>query len=304
MLRRNDFLMKKARILALNKDYSATHGVQDDFILAALQEAVDVLNNYLVNQRVEPFSAFYDFPAVSGADSYPVPDNAYMNTLVYEVWYSGDGSEVGFGDYPLDPVVRRDMGSRGYPETVNLDNGRIYPIPAPDSGTFRIKYDKRIATPDLQRGLVENITIVNGVITALQIDPDTVADRFFFEDDEFITIVNSLGQIQASGIQFAAYDATNGTFLLTPYSLTVQNGSGAQPGDWVCIGKCATTHLDLPDFTEKYLINYMVERIMLGDSSTDQTELSPALNKMLESIAETYAQSPGGIYGIPETRRY
>ena len=304
MLARNEVLIKKARRGALAEEWSETSGISDEVFVDALQDAVSELHQFLVDERCEPFSTYKDITVNANTWSYAVPSDAFINTLVYEVWYSADGSEAGFGE-PLSASVRREFGMTGYPEDVYISNGLIYPMPAPSSGVLRVRYEKAPDTADIRRGKITTLFggTLGGFVGEIGVDTNTVPAGTNFNETEFITVVSPRGVVNARNIGIDSYDEATGLFVLEgAITHILEPDEKVQLLDYVCVGPNSTTHLDLPGFCETFLVDYMVTAALQRDSSTDVMELNPELSRKLSKISSLYSQLPGGRFGIPELR--
>jgi hypothetical protein len=64
-------------------------------------------------------------------------------------------------------------------------------------------------------------------------------------------------------------------------------------------GKYSSTHSQLPDICEKYLLEYCNMRIFVRDSSTDQAEVAILMQKIEATLKQAFAEPDSDPDRIP-----
>jgi hypothetical protein len=80
---------------------------------------------------------------------------------------------------------------------------------------------------------------------------------------------------------------------------TFEDGETISAGDWVCAGDFCTTHSELPEEVERYLIAYSAWKILKRDSNADFAEQQQELLEMETEIVAAYADLLDDIYEVP-----
>ncbi len=301
-LLRNDLLIKKARRRTTNQDYGDDYGLEDELFIDALVAAQDELQQFLIDQQCEPFAVFKDIPVVPSQAEYEIPADAYVQNMIYDIYYSRDGTERGFNnEAPLAVSQFRRYDDLGIPWEYYVNNNLFYPWPIPTAGMWRMRYERALDKPDIRRGTITSATVSSGVLTALSVDVLTVNGTPFSET-EYISINDSRGNVLARNIQIIGYNETTGAFTFPGAGVALESGETVPVGAYVCKGARATTHMKLQPFCEAYFVKYLQEETLISQSSTDSSDTNPQLLRMLEKIAEAYNQTPGNKIRIPEMR--
>ncbi len=292
---RVEHLIKHVRRQTDNESLGTDAGLSDEEIIRYLNDAQEDAFGGIVNTFR---SKFYDQATdsiVAGQESYDVPSKAFMGDQLALVEWSITGQDR---DYrALKRVTFRERTtSEGWPCRYAVSNGKIYiwPIPQAAQGTLRITYTKKRPKLDKRRAMVDTVTIVGGAITALTVKGSDgaalgSAEGDAFTNDDYMTIINSSGDILCEGI---GYDSVSvgGVVTITGGSHTLQSGETCPQDSYVVLGKWATTQPQLPDDLEKYLLAHTAWAVYRRDSNTDQTPQLQALAAMKADILDNYAE--------------
>ena len=109
---------------------------------------------------------------------------------------------------------------------------------------------------------------------------------------DYLSIVNSSGDIQANNITFVSYNATTRVISVTS-DASLRNMEG-----YIVFGKNASTHSQLPDEAERYLVEYMAMRIQMRDSNTESINTSTVLRTLEEEILESISSLEEDLLSI------
>lgn len=311
-MRRIDFLITSARRLSRNEDTpTTTSGIPDEEFIQYINDGQDRLQSLLCATKNinKIFATQKILSLVVNQEEYTIPDRVFLNKEFIQVEFSSSGAA---GDYVvLDKVhlFNRDTNTSNYPVGYYRRSGKIYvnPIPSTSTGTLRVIYERTLDDLDKRRG---QITTVNGLssTTFTDIVINSTADETStpnLSTIDYICIVDKDGNRKAYNIPVGNYNT--GTNTLTPTAgFTFEAGSGdtIAVGDYVVFGKYTTTHSQLPDDAERYLIHYCAEMIFHRDSSTDVSKQSEKLQAMETDIIKAVGSQTSEIAYVPQLNRY
>lgn len=132
-----------------------------------------------------------------------------------------------------------------------------------------LNYVYKLQNLSYRLGQVESFNITTGAVTVS--GASIIGDTDFTERYENFTIVNSKG-IQVSN-QLALDSFQGLTFNFTG-NLEVDDSkglAGVSAGDWVVCGENGTSHSNLPEECEPFLMSYVQRRILAKIASTEIT---------------------------------
>lgn len=300
-MRRVELLIAQSRRATESENFSEDTGIPDAEFLQYLNDAQDRVYGKILS--VFP-SCYMDEKIVSvvyNQEAYDLPEDAFLGSRTETIEYSSTGQEA---DYRLLRKVRireRYNGNAGTPDEYVRRGKQILlqPKPADSSATLRINYYKKLPTLDKRRAQVLDVTLVDDEITVLHLDP-TLLTQDDIDDIQlysYITIVDKDGVIQMKNIPVSSVDGTTGLVTLDG-AFHFEEGETIAVGNWVCVGQYSTTHSQLDDSCERYLIAHTDWKILFRDSSTDQIEENKELTQMITDIMEAYTEADEDVDGI------
>ena len=304
-MRRVDKLLAIARARAGVSSYTASSGVPHSLALQAINDAQDHLQAVMTSIDSGLFIRHKEISVVADQETYSLPNNLFINNKIVSVEYSGTGREE---DYePLIPktfaerTTQRDSAPQFYIRSGNT----IYLNPVPSSAgnaTIRVTYYYELDDLDTRRGgAITARTLAAGQLTALTIDASGLSapnkDAIELADADYISIVSRLGVVQMAQIPITGFNSTTGVFTLAAH--TYDTGETAAVGDYVVIGRHATTHSALPDNCERYLVTYTQKRLLQKASSTDSLEEDAELLKIENDIITSMAKPTEDVSYVP-----
>jgi len=301
MSRRLDYLVTDVRLQTENEDFSDSVGISDAEFIRFINEAQTRLHARIVQQHNSIFLEEYSTSSVNAQESYSLPSDIYLGNKVTQVDYSTTGLVKDY--YPLKPTyLRNRSGAEGNPDAYIRKSGVILlsPIPNSSSNLVRITYVKKLRKLDIRRGSVASFTDSGTQITALTLDVSTdTVDTTQTDKDNYLCIVDRDGAIKMANIEYDSISGTTGVVTLTA-SFTYESGESFSVGDYIVVGKDTSTHSELPDHVERYLLAYASWKILKRDSSADYTEQESELQNMESEIVASYSDISDDIYEIPE----
>ena len=100
-----------------------------------------------------------------------------------------------------------------------------------------------------------------------------------------------------AGIPLA--DLNTSTGEITVDTFEYEDGETIAVGDYVVSGKYTTTHSELPDIAERYLLMFGQWRVQKRDSSNDSVDANAEAKEMEADIMATYAEQTKDVAEIP-----
>jgi hypothetical protein len=286
-----------------NQDFSDTIGIKDEEFIRFINDGQFRLHSLIVQQHMNAFLAEKDISIVAGQEAYPYPDDIYLNSRVTQIMYKNTSDDKDF--YTLKPshLVNRNPGLEGSPSRYirKANTFLINPVPVSASAgaALRINYTRRIPRLDLRAARVNKVTLVDNTIDSITFNVSSeIVDSPRFAKYNYFTVVDKEGNIKMSHIPFDEINATTGVVTITS-GFTFEDGETISAGDWVCAGDFCTTHSELPEEVERYLIAYSAWKILKRDSNADFAEQQQELLEMETEIVAAYADLLDDIYEVP-----
>lgn len=305
-MRRVDYLITDIRRISRNQaNPDGTVSIPDEEILQYLNDAQDRLQGLICATKGidKIFSSQSVISVAAGQEAYPIPDRLYINKSMDLVEFSYTGISTDYVVLPKLNLFNRNTNQDSYPVGYYKRGGQVFliPIPSASTGTIRITYERTADDLDKRRGGVQSVAGLTATgFTSLVVD--STADETStpsLSSIDYVCIVDKDGARRAYNIPVASYIA--GTNTLTPAAgFTFQTGETIAAGDYVVFGKYRTTHSQLPDEAESYLIHYAVESILHKDSSDDVTTQSAKLRELEESFIRGLTAQTSEIQRIPQ----
>ena len=108
------------------------------------------------------------------------------------------------------------------------------------------------------------------------------------------------GLVKCTAIPYSGITAGTGVISFTGApTKTLLTGEAIAIGDFILLGKRVTTHSQLLDDCERYLIAYGVWKGLKRDSSTDSGEQERELAMMRQEIIDSYGENYQDVDHIP-----
>jgi len=168
-----------------------------------------------------------------------------------------------------------------------FQNKKIILAPS-SSGSFpkgvRITYAKKLRDLGIRRGEITSLSPLT--ITAL-------GDATDLNDTDYLTIVNKDGISKVDDVEMGGWNS--GTGIIT----TTTDVSAAAVGDYVVYGEFASTHSELPDICERYLLEFCNMKIFMRDSSADASMQSSLVKSLEDDILELFKDNTGDVVHVP-----
>lgn len=294
-MRRADLLLKQVQRATENERVGSTDGISTEEYYQYFTDGLRFLQRKIIAVHTTAFRTSKTYTA-SGSESYDQPSDIFSRNRIVSIEYK----EANQGDEHYRRLERRTQLERfsgtGRPTKYILE-GKTFKVNAyPSAGTFRVTYDFLLPAVDKRRGTVSARTKTTTNITALTLTGYTSNDEFSLWDH--VTIVGFDGTIKMAGIPYTSVAA--GVVTIQGGTYAFPSGSTCEVGDYYCLGANASSHPQIDDAAEDFLITYCQRRILLRDSSQDANDIAEELRPMWVDLIDVYAGSPD-VEGIPVT---
>ena len=301
MARLVDYLISDVRVQTENEDFSDSIGIGDDEVLRYINEAQQRIQARIYATYKNVFTEEKVESIVADQEEYSLPADAFTGNAVSQVEFKSDSDEKNYYPLELRSIKNRSVVS-GHPDIYFRKNKKILisPVPETSNGSLRISYAKAVNKLDKRRGSVASVTDSGTQITAitLEVSTDSV-DTDAVAKDNFLCVVDRAGNIKMKNIEYDSISGTTGVVTLTS-NHTYESGESIAVGDYIVVGKYTSTHSELPDHVERYLMAYAAWKLLKRDSSADYSEQESELGQMESEIVDTFAGIDDDVYQIPE----
>jgi len=280
-MRRLEFIANEAKSSTNTTDIGSISNALIQGYLSRINSYVEDLM-FLVNDENDLFVHDWYFTLLAGQDEYPLPIDIYAKSSIDTLAVSFlNGLSNTF--LPLKKVSRKQQGfTFGY----FIREDKIVLTPRPTSPLrMKMAYVRKLPSPSFRIGKISSFTSTGIVLT------DYLSGISGLND--FICIVDKDGNILNKTTD------VNTNTVYVPISLTSDTSgtlvtdvtTGAVVGAYVVSGKYASSHSQLPDECEKYLIIALERMIQYRQSSSDINTSNVFSAEELVTIKEVFADN-------------
>jgi hypothetical protein len=286
-MRRGELLVKQIQRATENERVGTQDGISLEEYYQYLTDGVRKFQRAVMAVHATAFRTSTTWSA-DGAESRALPSDIFGRNRVVSLEYKATSDDKDY--YPLQLVTQKERFTMaGNPSQYLLQGENVLVNCYPSAGTFRMVYDALVPAVDKRRATVGSRTLSSTAITALTLSGYTAAD---YDIADHLTIVDFSGAVKMRGIPYTAVNSGTGVVTIQGSSYTFPEGSTCTVGDYVCLGKNASTHPLIDSQAEDFLLVYAQRRILMRDSSGDAADLTPEENDMIAGILAGYSESP------------
>lgn len=304
-MKRVDLLIKQIRRATENEEFSDSIGITDDEILQYLNDAQTRLQSKIADSNTSIFIVDYITDTVKGQEAYDLPENTLLGNMVKSVEHAQSGAnDEDFYKLEYVTLYERNTNVDGIPSWYSRRNGQVLlsPLPQNSTGRIRIQYVRKLAELDKRRGIVSSVTLntTDRTITELKLDPAGTPpiDSDSLGDRDYMTIVDRYGNVKMKNIPFDSIDTATGVVTITS-GFTYDEGETIAVGNYCAGGTESTTHSELPDICERYLLAYAQTKLLARDSSVDVAEQLTELTSMERDLMKIFADPEDDVVRVP-----
>lgn len=227
---------------------------------------------YTANQSADLFIRSENIAVTSGVKSYPLPDDIYARNSVVGLMTANGHKITRMSPQELQNMYGYALYGKNimlsFDPTENLVLDYVYKLPVI---SFRLA---QVDTFDTGAGTIDAVA---GSIIA----NEDFVDRF-----DYYTIVDSDGNIKAPKMKLSSLAGL--TFTFTGDLTGGTDYDGVAAGDYVVCGKFGTSHSELPDECEPFLLTYVQRRILAKISSSDIQSESAFTSEERQDIQDLF----------------
>jgi len=292
---RVEYLIDQVRKLSNNTRYDSNSGVGQDIMALYLNNAQDEIQKALVNTKSKYLLKSTTVPIVNNQQEYDYPVDLYLNNIDTMQWTQDNQSYVNmYHGYMKD----RTYTGNGYSYGYVTKNESFVLVPPIDTGTLAIHYIRQLPRMATRSGLISAVTVNSGVVTALSVNTsDASYNASEIATDNYLCVVDYLGNIKATAIQYSAM--SSGVFTLPAHTLLT--GESVAVGDYIVVGKYATNKPELPEITQGFLIKYANYQAKYGDSSQWSKVVQDDMTQTLIGLTQSFGMNSDDVGEIPIT---
>jgi len=293
-MRRVEHLIKQIRRHTENVTESgqiagANDGISDMEVVEALSNAQErlVAAIHLTNNKLLTKESV--ITPVASQELYDLPFDIYTDSHIVDFQWSSTGQAR---DYrTLERVSFKERHQvEGNPTRYILRAKKVLvnPIPTAANQSGLIQYNPRLPKLDIRRGQVDVATLTADAITTLTLDNAwgvALADASFDEIDA-LCVVDRDGIIKMKNIPIDSVNTTTGAVTVAS-GFTFDAGETIAVDDYVVLGEYATTHSELPELAERYLLMFSYKRLFFRDCSTETVAQDKELKELEAEIIES-----------------
>lgn len=307
-MRRLELIIKQIRRQTENEEFDSFVGISDEEFVQYVNDAQNNLQAKIIQQHPRVFIKEKVLDAVPSQEKYVLPIDCFLNNKVHNVEYSPTGDENDYYVLQEDTIKSRNPGVTGSPVKYIRLSGQVLMVPAPQSnGKIRLNYVKRLRSLDKRRaelgetdvGLGYQLFTANGASQELILDQTTIdADALTIDENDYVCIVDSKGNQIATALEVVS--CSTASLIIKSTDDTVLTTNQIPKGSYIVLGPDASTHSELDETVERYLIAYCAWKILKRDSSVDSQEAMMELTEMLREIVGSYAMISDDVQFIPQ----
>lgn len=301
-MRRATQLITVIRRQSENVQIDADDGIGDDEVLQFMNDGQERLESAIIRTHEKAFAEDSFTDLVNGTEIYTLPFGTYINHNIIAVEYSFTGNQQDYIPLRRGKLIER-TSFRGFPTVYIPRKKEIIINPISDRSVvngLRITTNPKHPRMDKRRGIVTAVTIVGSAVTSLVVDATSGTvpyDPSDFDEFDRISVVDIDGAQKMRNIPVD--DANSDGTLTVRSSFTFETGETIAVGDYVVLGENATTHLQMPQICEKYLIEYGTWKMFMRDSSSDSQEQGGVVSALETDIVDAFAEISGDVDRVP-----
>lgn len=270
-MRRLELLIEQARRESLNKEYSTTVGIpQEDFVSWA-DEASQRIFSEAEKQHPKYFLAEKIIDVVANQEAYDIPADCFLSHIE-NVEYSIDGNQLNYYRLEQAKLPERISYPVGNPGYYIRRATQLLMVPAPTnaSSKIRLTYVKKPYRLDIRRAQIQSVTASSTQVTALTLSAASLASldpSGQLGKTNYLSVVDRDGNVKMSGLEYDSINTGNGLVTITGGAFTFASGESIAANDYVVAGEYTANKSSLPEFCERYLIEWMTFRALQRDGS-------------------------------------
>lgn len=301
-MRNVELLIKQVRRQTENEEVNGFEGIEDIEFIQYMNDAQYMLQSAIVQSHPRVFIKERVLTAIPGQERYDIPLDAYLRNKVHNVEYSHSGREEDYYVLSEDTIKRRNPGISGSPVKYIRMSGQLLLTPQPmENGKIRINYVQSLRRLNKRVAKVSSGTISSTNQFTISLDSVFGTDVESLDEYEYFCVVDKEGNRIVNDIQIVSTSLTD--IVCEPHivnTLENETNTSIQAGHYIIPGRHSTSHGDLADEVERYVMAYCAWKILKRDSSVDSSEQENELSMMLQDISASYKLVTDDVVHIPQ----
>ena len=304
-MRRLELLIEEIRRSTDNED---TSGISDLDIVQYLNDAQDRIQSRIASQFPNVFFTQTTIDLVASQEAYDLPTDIYLGTRIANLEYLYSETSNDYAQLPSKTLADRSTSYESdFPAFYIRRNNDILINPIPQvarTDGLRLTYQHKLRTLDIRRGEISSASKTGTTLNSLTLDltPTLTKDSGVvaaasdvLNKIDYISVVDRDGVNVLKNIPIDSYNSSTGVVTVTSGFTTTVDAS-TFVGEYVVGGTNATSHSDLFDVCERYLIVYAKLKLLERDGN--QLEANYQIGELRE-IEKDIIES----YQVPEEDR-
>ncbi len=297
-MRRAQLLIPQVQRATENERVGTNDGISLEEYYQYFTDGLRLVQRQILKVNQKAFRTSTTWSA-DGTETHTFPFDLMARNQTATLEYTESGSVADYrGLQKVTQLERRPIAGR--PSQYIVEGNTIIVNNYPATGTFRLTYAALLPAVDKRRAAVSSHTKSSTALTALTLStasPFTSADYDLYD---YLCIVAWDGTINMRSIPYTAVNSSTGVVTIQGSSYTFPTGSTLTNGDYVTLGKYSSSHIQLEDQAEDFMIAYCSKRILNRDASLDAAELTADMQGMLQDIVDLYSDD-GDVDQVPVT---
>lgn len=284
-MRRLELLIKEVRRATENENASTTSGITDEELANYFNDAQTRLQARITAQHPRMFLAQSLISLVASTEVYGLPADIFLGSRIELLeWKFGSGTNdyEGIAHKALHERDTSYTSAGPYFYIRRDDDILINPVPsAALTDGLRLTYQKKLRDVDIRRGKIASAAKTGNVLDTITLsDPTTLLNKdkelktasdAVLQSIDYICVVDKDGVSVLDQIPIDDYNKTTRVITVSAsFSTTV--AAATFVGAYVVGGKVATSHSDLKDVCERYLVSYVTFKVLRRDSNIQESE--------------------------------
>jgi hypothetical protein len=282
-------IIKQIRRDTDNEDYSGTNGIPDITFVEHFNDAQYRLQSLISAQYPQVFRRTKEMQIITNEDTYTINDNVLLGNRILSVEYTPTGDRRDYRALRQGTIHERNSDTAPEPSFyIHAHNSIILcPIPLAAIGKIRVTYEYSVLAVGTRVG---RVTAYDGPpLHGVDYDQGT-PDVQTINAGEYVSIVDMFGNVKASALPvIAPGTAADSGVLLFDNIHELSTGESITSGDYVVIGKYASTHNVFPREAEACLRKYVEAMILDNDESEKARKKLQQAEDMMGEVALLYA---------------
>lgn len=271
MLNRADILINRIRE---ESDTVDENSLSDFVMLQYLNDAQRCIQNVIFqsDQLNNVFTTYASITKVADQVEYDLPSNVYAENSIISVWTLRSGNRTG------SRYLKNEYGERTHALGYSVRNRKIIFNNPPDENILVI-YNYRLPAISTRVGTISNIASQDVTLTNITTD--------FENKTEYVSVVDKYGVQKGTEFYIDGFSSP---------TLTLEGDlTGLSNGEFIVMGKSASTHSSLPEECETFLKVFVQRKVLAHINSKKIANVDVFTQQERKDIEDLFADKHSDI---------